>query len=171
MAADLADRHPARIHRDDLVVEIRKPTLVFGDQFGSVHAFQNNCGANLWKMDAEWQPSFARKRRKPVVFRAAGCRYAPGACFQTRYSKEQIVVALDEPRLYGSRARPRGVSAPGAIKTSAAPPVRAADIFQSAASKLCDLLGDGEARWRQGRRIAVKAKISLTRCVEIYPWA
>src|SRR5207344_379719 len=34
MAADLADRHPARIHRDDLVVEIRKPTLVFGDQFG-----------------------------------------------------------------------------------------------------------------------------------------
>ena len=32
MAADLAHRHPARIHRDDLVVEIREPALVFGDQ-------------------------------------------------------------------------------------------------------------------------------------------
>ena len=32
MATDLADRHPPRIHRDDLVVEIRKPTLVFGNQ-------------------------------------------------------------------------------------------------------------------------------------------
>ena len=34
MATDLADRHPARIHRDDLVVEIRKPTLIFSDQLG-----------------------------------------------------------------------------------------------------------------------------------------
>ena len=32
MATDFADRHPARIHRDDFVVEIREPTLVFGDQ-------------------------------------------------------------------------------------------------------------------------------------------
>src|SRR5579863_3023382 len=32
MATDLADRHPSCIHRDDLVVEIREPTLVFGDQ-------------------------------------------------------------------------------------------------------------------------------------------
>ena len=34
MATDLADRHPARIHRDDLVIEIRKPALVFSDQLG-----------------------------------------------------------------------------------------------------------------------------------------
>jgi hypothetical protein len=32
MATDLADRHPPRIHRDDLVVEIRKSTLVFSNQ-------------------------------------------------------------------------------------------------------------------------------------------
>ena len=34
MAADLPNRHPARIHRDDLVVEIRKPALVLGNQLG-----------------------------------------------------------------------------------------------------------------------------------------
>ena len=32
MAADLADRHPSRIHRDDLLVEIRESALVLGYQ-------------------------------------------------------------------------------------------------------------------------------------------
>ena len=32
MAADLAHRHAARIHRDDLVVEVREAALIFGDQ-------------------------------------------------------------------------------------------------------------------------------------------
>ena len=32
MAVDLANRHAAGIHRDDLVVEIREPALVLGDQ-------------------------------------------------------------------------------------------------------------------------------------------
>ena len=32
MAADLTNRHPARIHRNDLVVEIGKPALILGDQ-------------------------------------------------------------------------------------------------------------------------------------------
>src|SRR6187399_354112 len=32
MAADLAHTHAARIHGDDLVVEVREAALVFGDQ-------------------------------------------------------------------------------------------------------------------------------------------
>ena len=35
MATDLADRHPPRIHRDNLVVEIREPTLVVAITFES----------------------------------------------------------------------------------------------------------------------------------------
>ena len=33
VAADLPDRHAAGVHRDDLLVKVRKPALVFGNQF------------------------------------------------------------------------------------------------------------------------------------------
>jgi hypothetical protein len=32
VAADLAHRHAARVHRDDLLVEVRKAPLILGDQ-------------------------------------------------------------------------------------------------------------------------------------------
>ena len=32
MTANLADRHATGVHGDDLLVEVREPTLVFGDQ-------------------------------------------------------------------------------------------------------------------------------------------
>ena len=39
MALDLADRHAAGVHRDDLLVEPRKPPLIAGDQLRIKRAF------------------------------------------------------------------------------------------------------------------------------------
>jgi hypothetical protein len=57
MAADLAHAHAARIHGDDLVVEVREAALVFGDQLrveaaGPAPTFGS--GATNLEPEPEW---------------------------------------------------------------------------------------------------------------------
>ena len=87
-----------------------------------------------------------------IVSRGEGLAADARACRSRRTRNSNISLSLDASPL----------RLPGAIKTSAAPPVRAADIFQSAASKLCDLRGDGEAAAGPQGRPRTRGAVRLT---------